>query len=74
MRDKVTFWVAVAGWVVVAVGGIMSVLKAGPLQHYSFETDREITDSELREYCPDNAEMLIRLQRSRDRENIRDQM
>lgn len=69
-----TFWVAVAGWVVVGFGGIVAVLKSGPLGHYIFETDREISESELREFCPDNAEKLIRLQRERDKANIRDQM
>jgi len=73
-RERVTFWVAVTGWGVVAFGSVVAILKAGPLAHYAFETDREITESELRSYCPENAEKLIRLQRGRDRENIRNEL
>jgi hypothetical protein len=71
VKESITFWVAVAGWVVVGFGGVAALLSKGPLMHYEYETNMEIDAAELRKYCPVNAEDLIIKRRTRQLENIR---
>ncbi len=68
--NRIVLWGSVITTALVVIGAVLSGLKSGIIEHYQYETDMEIDESELRLHCPANAEMLIQNRRIRHKVNI----